>query len=239
MITNLIIILILILIIIGIILGTYFFLKRKISNFTNTYFGTSNLKDAIEKSEVLASETPKSISSMERIVIPYIKKDFPDLNINELKSMTEEAILKCLNALEKKDVTNLNYNAKIKTWIKTKINDYNNEKVHFDSIKFHQTAISKYEKNDSIATITIQSGLEYYFKFGNSIGKKIQDRFRVEFIYVIDESKIDNTIKSLGLNCPNCGAPIKTLGEKYCHYCGSGIKEIVKKTWSLNNIKNY
>lgn len=207
--------------------------------FTNVYFGTSDLKEAIEKSELLASETPKSISSMEKICVPYIQKDFPDLNINELKSMAEEAILKCINAVETNNTTNIGYNDKIKIWIKTKINDFNNETVHFDSIKFHQTVISKYDKNDSIATITLHSGIEYYFKIGNEIVRKVQDRFRIEFIYVIDESKLDTNIKSLGLNCPNCGAAIKTLGEKQCVYCGSKIKELVKKTWSLNNIKNY
>ena len=41
------------------------------------------------------------------------------------------------------------------------------------------------------------------------------------------------------LNCPNCGAPITTLGEKYCRYCNTGIKDLVKRSWVINNIKNY
>ena len=39
--------------------------------------------------------------------------------------------------------------------------------------------------------------------------------------------------------CSNCGAPITSIGEKYCNYCGSGIKEIVKRVWILNNISQF
>lgn len=54
-------------------------------------------------------------------------------------------------------------------------------------------------------------------------------------IYVYDVSKSNSlTIKALGLNCPNCGAPVTSLGDKKCEYCGTGIKDIVKKNWVIN-----
>lgn len=205
-------------------------------NFTQKYFGTTDLKCAIEQSEILSSETPKSISCMERLINPSLEKDFPDLNVNELKSMAKEAIIQCLSAIENKNLKDINYNGKIKSWIKSKIEDLKDKKVSFDSIKFHRTTISKYEKNKGIATIGLQTSLEYFMKIDNEIGKKTQDRFKLEFIYIIDENKVDKKIRTLGLNCPNCGAPIKSIGEKVCVYCGSGIKEIVKRVWSLNNI---
>lgn len=239
MITKLIIILILILLIFGIILFGYFFIKNKVENLTHKYFGTKDLKKAIEKSELLASNTPKSISSMENLSLPKIAKDFPDLNINELKRMVESAILKILNSIENKKFENKGLNPKIEEWINSRIEDLKSEIVHFDSIKFHRTSVSKYENNNSIATIEFQTSLEYFYKKGNEIGKKIQDRFRVEFIYIIDESKVDVDKKILGLNCPNCGAPITHVGVKTCVYCGTGINEIVKRVWSLNNIINY
>ena len=57
-------------------------------------------------------------------------------------------------------------------------------------------------------------------------------------IYIIDENKIDYHAR-VGLNCPNCGAPIKNLGLKTCDYCGSGVIDIVKKTWFLNNFREF
>ncbi len=41
----------------------------------------------------------------------------------------------------------------------------------------------------------------------------------------------------IALNCPNCGAPIKDLGVKTCSYCGTGVIDLVKKTWILNDIQ--
>ena len=121
---KLIIILVLIIIILLLLIGVYLYIKNKVNGFTLKYFGTSNLKDAIEKSELLDSETPKSLSSMESISLNQIKKDFPDLNINELKSMVEKSILECLNAIESKDLSNMNIKSdKVISWIKSRIKD--------------------------------------------------------------------------------------------------------------------
>ena len=36
--------------------------------------------------------------------------------------------------------------------------------------------------------------------------------------------------------CPNCGAPVKTLGEKFCQFCGTAIKEINIRSWKFNSV---
>lgn len=237
--TKLIVILVLIIIILFLLLGAYLYIKKKVSDFTLKYFGTSNLKDAVEKSELLASETPKSLSSMESISLNQIKKDFPDLNINELKGMVEKSILECLDAIESKDSKNINIKSdKVISWINSRIKDLRNKEIKYDKIRFHRTVINKYENENGIATIYFQSAVEYFYKENNNIGKKVQDRFKLEFIYIIDESKVEESKRVLGLNCPNCGAPITSLGEKVCKYCDTGIKELFKKTWTLNNINN-
>ena len=110
--------------------------------------------------------------------------------------------------------------------------------VVYNHIKIHKTVVNNYEKNDSVATITLASSVEYFYKKDNEPGKKKQVRFKCEYIYIIDSLKVGN-VKALGLNCPNCGAPIKTLGHKYCEYCNTGVIDIVKKNWIINNIKEY
>lgn len=239
MITSLIIVLVLILIIISICFGVYFVISKKIKNFTLKYFGTDNLKEAIETSEVLASNTPKSLSSMETLSLNQIKKDFPELNINELKSMAEKSILEVLDAIENKKTNNSFINEKVNTWVKSEINDLKDTTVHFDSITFHRTVVNRYENSNGIATIYLQTALEYFYKKDGEIGKKIQDRFKLEYIYIIDSSKVESEKRVLGLNCPNCGAMVTTLGNKVCNYCGSGIKNIVKRNWTLNNILRF
>ena len=185
-----------------------------------------------------ANEIPKSVSSMDNLYLTKIKKDFPDLNINELKSDCEKIILDTLNAIEKKDEYALISSEKVNSYIKSKIDDLKDSNVIYDHIKIHRTVISNYERNDNVATITFVSSLEYFYKKDNELGMKIQTRFKCEYIYIINSSKIGN-VKALGINCPNCGAPIKTLGHKYCEYCNVGIVDIVKKNWIINNIKEY
>ncbi len=214
-------------------------IKSHISNFLETYFGTRNLKEAIEISEIENENTPKSIASMERVVLPSIKKDFPELNINELKSMSENVIIDYLNAIEKKDVEILDkYNSTIKSLAKSKIED-NKDNIVYDNIKIHKTVINNYEKKDGIASINTESSLEYYYIDKKNIKKKTQTRYKVELIYIIDASIVPKSKKNLGLNCPNCGAPITTLGKKECPYCNTEIKDIVKRVWTINNIKEY
>ena len=78
-----------------------------------------------------------------------------------------------------------------------------------------------------------------YILLKNGESKKIQDRVKTEFIYVIDISKVDLEKKVLGINCPNCGSPITSLGLKKCSYCGSIIKELFSKIFTCNDIVRY
>ena len=236
----LIIMLLVILILLGGIVFCIIYITRKVRGFLQTYFHTDNLKDAIENSKIEDENTHKSISSMESIYLDKIRTDFPDLNINELKSKAEANIINVLDTIEAKDLDKLeNKNEKVVAFTEHKIDDLKDNKVSIDNIKIHKTLLNKYDLGDSIATITIASSLEYFYKKGNEVGHKIQTRFKTEFIYIVDASKLHNNVKGLGLNCPNCGAPVKTLGHKYCEYCNTGIVEIVKKVWIINNINEY
>ncbi len=231
----LIIILVILIIIITIIYG----FKRRFSAFLFKYFGTTDFKSALEKSEIEASETPKSISSMEPLLLSRIKTDFPELNINEIKSMAENAIINCLEAIEKKELSKEYESNKVNSWINSNINDTKDKNAHFDSIKFHRSAISSYEHKDGIVSMYINTSVEYYYGDDETRTKKVQDRFKCEFVYIIDSSNSVLSKTGLGLNCPNCGAPIKNLGNKKCVYCGSFVKEFVKRTWYLNNIERF
>ena len=216
----------------------YYFVERKISAFTLKYLGTTDIKSAIEAAEIEDQEVPKSLSSMDSIYLEQIKRDFPDVNINELKRISEKVILDVFNAIEKKD-SSLIKNEKIKSFVDSMINDLGNDIVSYDNFKIHKTVVSKYENSNGIATIYFSSSFEYYYTKGESIKKKVQDRCRVEFIYVYDVDKVSHSEKVLGLNCPNCGSPIKNLGIKNCSYCGTGVLDIVSKVWNCNDIVRY
>ena len=232
-----ILLIILILLLISIIL-LFFYTKRKISNFLNKNFGMNfyNIVEEVKKTE---NNEPKSIASLESITLPTLAIDFPELNINELKSMAEAKIIECLNCIENKEyLKNEITTDKVVNWINSKIDDYKDKNVKYEEVKIHKTALNRDEKTKAMATLYFQTSLEYYMSI-NGERKKVQDRYKTEFIYVIDGEKFTNDKKLIGLNCPNCGAPIKNLGYKNCSYCGTGIVDFVKKTWVLSNILQF
>ena len=221
------------------VLSLYFYVRVKTKNFLKEYFDASSFREAFEKSEYDTRETPKSISSMDSVYLTHLKDDFPGINVNELKSMAENCILDVLNAVEIKNVKNLTkYPGKIVSYAEKLIEDTKGKQVSYDNIKIHKTAITTYGHDKVTATVTFSTALEYICKKeGDKAGKKVQDRFKTEVVYVIDAEKYGKFRDSIGINCPNCGAPIMTLGEKKCAYCGTTIMIITKNAWIVNNIK--
>lgn len=229
--------LIILLTIILLIVGIFFYIKIKLRRILKEFFDTTSLKEAFEKANQETEETPKSISSMEPVYKNYLKKDFPDANLQELKSMAENCILDVFNAVETKNLKILDkYDGKISSFAETKINDCKDENIVYDNIKIHRTSISKYSHDKVAATLVFTTTLEYFYKVGEKTGKKIQDRLKTELVYVLDKEEYGFTTKSVGVNCPNCGAPVKKLGEKKCTYCGTALGILTKNVWNVNNI---
>ncbi len=215
----------------------YFFAKGKIRRILDKAgFSGMNLGDVIKEARLEDQEEEKSLSSMDSIYLEQIKRDFPDININELKRKAEKVVLDVFNAVEKSDTSKLT--GKIKSYADDMINDYKGKSVKFNDFKIHKTVVSSYKKDNAVATIYFSSSFQYYLEI-NSKSVKTQDRAKVEFIYIIDENEIGEEVNVLGIHCPNCGSPIKRLGEKKCSYCGSAVKEIIGKVFVPNDIVRY
>ena len=217
--------------------SVYLYIRVKLKRFMddNSFMGT-NILDVVREARLEDQEVPKSLSSMDSIYLEQVRRDFPDLNINELKKEVEKNILDCFNAIEKKSSVSLK--GKMKSFVDDLINDYGNKTVKFDNFRFHNTVLSNYSNTHGMVTLTFGSSFEYYLNVdGNSV--KTQDRARVEYIYVVDIDEVSADKKVLGLNCPNCGASIKHLKTKTCAYCGTGVVDIVSRVFTFNNIVRY
>lgn len=226
-----------IIILISFLLFVYFYFRYKFRKIAKHYLGTTDIKKVLEKAELENENTPKSLGSMDSIYLENLKHDFKDININELKRLAESVILEIFNCLQTKDLSKLSTkNEKIIAYVKNKLNDFQDTDI--SNMKIHQTVLNKYEKEKGIATIYLATSFEY-FKKENGIKKKVQKRIKTEYIYVIDSNQVKGSLKALGLNCPNCGAPIKSLAKKVCSYCQTGIVDLVKKSFVLNDIYEY
>lgn len=236
----LIILIIFCILMLGIIL-IYFTTKKKVEGFLKTNFGTMNIKETIEMARLKDQETPKSLSGLESLILPDLKKDFPEMNIDELKRQVESYIITYLGMIESKEYEVIKSSSdKVRTIIKSYVDDLknNNDNVKYTNIRVHRTVVNKYEKNNGFATLKFQTAIEYMYSKNNESPIKIQDRFLTELIYIIDADTVSTDANLLGLNCPNCGAPIKNLHEKYCTYCSTGVVDIARRTWYLNSLEN-
>ena len=219
------------------ILGVFAYLKIRTRRFLDDAgFTGMSLGEVIQEAKLEDQDVPKSLSSMDSIYLENIKRDFPSININEIKSQAEKIILDSYNAIEKKNSTGLK--GKIKSFTDDLINDYRGKNVRFDNFKIHNTVVSRYTNDRGVATITFGTSFQYELVIDDKC-VKTQDRVKTEFIYVIDIDKVPADLKVFGINCPNCGSPIKNLGEKSCTYCGSAVKEVFGHVFTCNNIVRY
>lgn len=227
-----ILLIILVLVLMILILGYILLYKLK------KFLGVSSISGLIKDAKKEDESMPKSLSSLDSLYLTRIKEDFPNLNINELKRECEKNILDYFRAIESKDSTSFQSD-KIKSSVDKKIQEYKDKNISFRSIQFHKTVVSKYEKNGSVATITFGSSLQYQLYIDGSFQKKVQDRFRIQYIYIIDSSKLDKYSKVIGIRCPSCGSVAIDFKIHQCKYCGTYMKDIVKRVWYCNDLVSY
>ena len=100
----------------GFVIFCYYFIRNKLRNLLMKYLGTTDIKGVIEKAQIEDEELPKSLSSMDSVYLEQIRRDFPSVNINELKRMSEKEILNAYRAIENKD-SSLVKNGKVKSFV--------------------------------------------------------------------------------------------------------------------------
>ncbi len=233
-ITTIIILVLLLLVIISSVC-VYFFFKAKIENLSMTLFGTKNILDGFKKQELEYQNTHKSVSSLDSVIKPKILKDFPYIDFEELKSLSENSLNLYFESLSKKEIQTINNsNDNLNNKIQIKIDDLKSNKESISNFVIHRTVLNSYSNKEGACIITFQSSVEYLKKTKkNTI--KVQDRYNTDLIYVYDEKHI-NGAYGVSLNCQNCGAPIKELGTKNCPYCETGVIEYTTKVWKVNDI---
>lgn len=216
-------------------------------------FGNRSLSSIYKETKeaaALEKTRQKQVSGMTNILLPEIQNDFKDFNIQELYLLVEKGLIAIFNALENEDLSYLNedeFNI-ISQKISEQIVDLQNNNISykFDDVIFHRHAIKSYKCQKDVATIEISTALEYYYikrKDNKDISQdnvKKQTRYTTQLVYIIDNTKTGFDIDILGLHCPNCGSPVKSLQQTHCSYC-KGVTNIqiasLLKCWKIINYK--
>ncbi|MBP1536824.1 MAG: zinc ribbon domain-containing protein [Ruminococcus sp.] len=238
----------------GIILLTaiiiFFYVRKGLKKMARDMYGTNSIVDALNQSQKTAQDEHKSVNSMTKTYLPQIMRDFPEFSYDQFKTKAEHTLLSALAAISN-DNTGLIKDAseefKVKVRSLIEMNQANELDEDYSDCVIHQTEITAYTKRAGVCRITLQSALEYYHTVrrksdGKVIqgkdGVKAQDRYNVELIYIQDKTKMEKIghgNDSIGSHCPNCGAPVTSLGAKHCEYCGTALTQINLLVWSINN----
>lgn len=228
----------------------WFKFKKAARRHGYTDWKLSNFIDKIQEIREQSKSTPKSLPGMTNYYVPKIIDDFSDFNQNLIYNETEKGLRAIFESFNNNDIELLNNYPLIKDSVSPIILDNikNDINIHYDNVVFHGFAVEKYEKYKGVATVTVCASLEYNYKkiMKGKVKKhsnyKEQKRYSCKFIYIYDDSKIDDEMlnKVIGLNCPNCGAPIRSFSQNECHYCGTGLKtfkDINVKAWAFSSYK--
>lgn len=219
--------------------------RNKIRNFSRQMFGTDSLVEGYKNQTHEYNETPLSLHAMTDIYLPQILRDFPEFEYEAYKNKAESLLRSYFTAVSTKKTSALTEECSLtlKNNVQGIIDGLNakNETKFFDSVVLHDIQIARYVKDGATATIffEISTGCYNYTEDENgnvvsgSKEEKKQAIYQIGLVYVQDIDKVGNHLEGLGINCPNCGAPIKNLGSEYC---GTSISEINIRAWRFNSV---
>lgn len=204
-----------------------------------------DLTQDVESGEFMRrAQEPVSLSGMERIYGPMIQRDFPELNLEELKKRAERLAYTTMTAIDQENPSLLSESSEIyRTQVKQHLDSLASAGAHerFSDITLHRIVLSNYQKQAGTSRISFQIAVGAdYQRVGHDQpivtdgGGKRQFAFEIEALYVQDvDALAANTPEARAFNCPNCGAPVPRLGDLQCQFCGSAIEPINIKVWTF------
>ena len=204
-------------------------IKNKVSNITRNYLGMGLSDTAKLLSDGLADECrlPYSVPKLTPLYKPKIERDFPEMGYDRMESMVRNGVIDILNTLESGENADVlsHSSVRLRDQVNGIIRDVRSkgEKPHYDDIKIHNVGIESYvTKNGHMVSGSREKPTQHLFSLTLAHNQNISEER--DGIY-------------LEANCPNCGAPIPSVGAKECHYCGSGVLHAVDKIWQIDSFR--
>ncbi len=211
----------------------FFVLRGKIRRFSNQAFGTPDILQGLSQAQKEADNTPRSLSGGDAIYADRVMCDFPDFDLPLAKSYVEHCVTDFLAAIESGDTAAFctQYPGKIEALAQSHAQDSRKARHHavFDQLRFHNTTMARYLKSGHDCTILFQTAFEYL----DAEGRKNQAKYELAYTHYLQASGEEQAQQ---LRCPHCGAPVSSLGNKTCAYCGTGLAEIIRQTWKFTNL---
>lgn len=182
------------------------------------------LIDQINLAQIEAETTPRSLTSVESFVLPQVLKDFPEYN----KAVIEERVrADAMLYYRSAAAGEVLFDKGISTSLRESMTF---PKDVAGEIVVHRVALTAYDKSGRDRLITYQAAVKYEDE------KRTAHQVRLRLKYIAAYTNdLQNEIKVI--KCPNCGAPIPTVGEKVCQYCGAALRVNAGQGWVLVSLK--
>jgi len=192
-------------------------------------------------------DEPRSVSGLDSILIPRIARDFPTLNIDEMKNVAKRLLRATLESLESGKIKDLvNASETYRSKLRQMISDREEREIEttYENVIVHRVVISDYKKSAGSCRISFQIPFRAAYKEINREGAVIagtdehdsQLRCTMTMVYVQDIDQLPSGEQTaVTTNCPNCGAPLTELGSSSCRYCGSPVEPIHIRVWQFDD----
>ena len=189
--------------------------KRKITNF----FGRSAqslIQTVVNQQQTEELETPRSLSNLESIYLPMIRKKYPDLQPDDLRNNAGIVLKEYLDSIQKRTPTSGLTNLAAKSLCDS-VRVVSGEQYKNQPYLFHQALISAFS-DDRI-------------RFDVAYKTDKQRKASVTFCYMKENRKEDE--EPLEQHCQNCGAVLTPEAQAvgYCLYCEQVFKQIRTFDW--------
>lgn len=245
---GMIVVLVLLLVLVLICYIAYKKIRQKLRRVARMAWGTNSVAEGIDRMEAEYAVTPKSVSAATNLYLPKIVADFPEFHYEEMRERAENVLISFLRSIDGQNAAFLTEGTEAlreKLSMHISMLKSRNIRSHYDEIKVHRTEIHRYSREKGKCSIVFQSAVEYvsYAEQGEKIlsgrkDRKTQAKYNTHMIYIQDPNVVANTRDAaLGLNCPNCGAPILGLGAKLCAYCDTPLVEFNIRSWNFNDVE--
>ncbi len=223
--------------------------KNSIKKAYKDVVGDQKLADIIQDVEWVESSRPKQVASATNLYMPMIRLHFPHFNWSEYQLKAKNTIKSMLLAMSNHDLSLLpqDVNEDLKNQVILSIQDDENGGVRtiYDDITVHEVEIVNYKRHSGNCVIKMQASVgcmtwkerDGHMFEGSKVDLK-QSKYSFELIYIQDSEKANQTKDTAaGVTCPNCGAPVTSLGSKKCDFCGAALEEYNSKVWRFGTLK--
>ena len=189
------------------------------------------------------------ISNVSEMYRPKLERDFPHLSYERFIETANSALLAIFGAVESGNTDALtNVTDTLRERVRGIIEHNASRGIteHFDDIKLHRTSIADYRSGDgkAVAVFEISFRCVHYREGDKKSEKKGKPDVPGQYAASItlccgDEFAEKATALTRSHNCPNCGAPVYSTGERMlrCRYCGTGITEDIHRSWLADSYK--